>query len=201
MGLKVPAGVTLYFARHGETEANATGVLQGHTRDTPLTPKGEQQARDVGDALLKAVRDPLDWVCSPLPRARATMEIAREVYGLPPTGYRIDERLVELNMAHWEGLTHDEAKTRFPDEFEARTRDKWNWRGGNGYESYSDVAVRAGSFVNGLTRDTFAMTHGAFTRILRGLFADIGWKGISTLGEPQGCIFRVRDNLVERFDE
>jgi probable phosphoglycerate mutase len=200
MGLKVPDGITLYFARHGETEANASGRLQGHTRDTPLTAKGEDQARDVGKALLKYVRDPLDWVCSPLPRARATMEIARAAYGLRPGGYRIDDRLIEINMGNWEGLTRDEVKARFPGEFEARSKDKWNWRGTDGYESYSDVATRAEAFVASLTRDTFAMTHGAFIRILRGLFADIGWKGISELGEPQGCVFRVRGSAVERLD-
>ncbi len=201
MTLSLPAGITLYFARHGETQANSTGHLQGHTGDTPLTSKGEAQARAVGTTLRKHVQTPLDWVSSPLPRARRTMELARQAYGLPPEGYRIDPRLIEINMGNWEGLTHAEAKAKFPDAYAARAKDKWNWRGADGYESYSDVAARAAAFVGDLKTDTFAMTHGAFTRILRGLLAGLDWHGIAALGEPQGCVFRARGGAVERLDD
>ncbi|MBS0279296.1 MAG: histidine phosphatase family protein, partial [Proteobacteria bacterium] len=40
MALKLRVGITLYFCRHGETEANVQRRFQGWTRDTPLTAKG-----------------------------------------------------------------------------------------------------------------------------------------------------------------
>ena len=45
----------------------------------------------------------LDYVASPLVRARETMEIMRRAVGLPPDGYRTDDRLREIGYGHWEG--------------------------------------------------------------------------------------------------
>ena len=40
----------VYFVRHGETQANRDGIIQGQ-QDTPLNALGEEQARLVGEAL------------------------------------------------------------------------------------------------------------------------------------------------------
>ncbi len=48
--------------------------------------------------------------------------------------------------------------------------------------------------------DTFAVCHGALTRILRGLFQGLDWQGMSDLDEPQGVVFRVRGRTVARLD-
>jgi probable phosphoglycerate mutase len=69
-----------------------------------------------------------------------------------------------------------------------------------GGENYADVASRAENFVDDLTADTFAVSHGAFTRILRGLFQGLSWEQMSDLDEPQGCLFRVRGSEVVRLD-
>ena len=42
--------IQLFLVRHGQTEANAAGILQGQC-DYPLTPKGLAEARYVGDCL------------------------------------------------------------------------------------------------------------------------------------------------------
>jgi broad specificity phosphatase PhoE len=42
--------VDIYFVRHGETEANRAGILQGHC-DYPLTEKGLKECEQVGIAL------------------------------------------------------------------------------------------------------------------------------------------------------
>jgi broad specificity phosphatase PhoE len=42
--------VDIYFVRHGETEANRAGILQGHC-DYPLTEKGLRECEQVGTAL------------------------------------------------------------------------------------------------------------------------------------------------------
>jgi len=62
------------------------------------------------------------------------------------------------------------------------------------------VARRAENFVDDLTADSFAVSHGAFTRILRGLFQGLDWKQMSDLDEPQGCVFRARGRDVVRLD-
>ena len=47
MTLRLKSGLTLYFSRHGETQANVERRFSGK-RDTPLTPRGREQAQDIG---------------------------------------------------------------------------------------------------------------------------------------------------------
>jgi probable phosphoglycerate mutase len=197
MSLSLPAGLTLYFCRHGETEANVEKRFQGRTRDTPLTPKGREQARTIARTLKVAVPsiDALACVCSPLPRACTTMEIILAELGLPKDGYRTDVRLQEIDLGIWDGLTDAEARALDPAMFEKRGNDKWDVRVPGG-ENYAEVAARAESWIADLTVDTFAVSHGAFTRILRGLFAGLNWKQMSDLEEKQGVLFRVRASSV-----
>ena len=200
MTLVLPAGVTLYFARHGETEANAAHRFSGK-KDTLLTPHGREQARTVGLALLRDVPGfaVLDYVSSPLARARTTMEIVRGVLGLAPQDYRLEPRIQEIDLGLWDQLTDDEARALDPAYFARRAADKWNVPPPGG-ESYQAVAARLTDWVGGLTVDTFAVSHGATTRILRGLLAGLDAAAISALDEPQGVIFRARGGDVVMLD-
>ncbi|MGD0192369.1 MAG: histidine phosphatase family protein [Rhizomicrobium sp.] len=202
MPLSVAPELTLYFCRHGETEANVEHRFQGRTIDTPLTDKGRQQASAIASNLKRCEPGPerLRYVSSPLPRARTTMELIRLSLDLDPKDYALDDRLLEIDLGAWDGMTEPELRAKFPQEYETRTNDKWNARVPGGGENYADVARRAESWVAELQADTFAVSHGAFTRILRGLFAGLGWKQMSDLDEKQGVLFRVRGSTVERFD-
>jgi probable phosphoglycerate mutase len=202
MTLRLATGLTLYFARHGETEANVAGRFQGHTSDTPLTAKGLHQAADLARILARAVRHPeaLAYVSSPLHRAQRTMEIVRGNLGLPMDGFATDPRLIEIDLGAWDGLTHAEAKARFAEAYKAREADKWDVNVPGGGENYKSVAARLTSFIGDLKTDTFAVSHGAATRILRGLFAGMTWQQMSALDEPQGVVFCVREGTVTRLD-
>ena len=203
MALELSDGVTLYFARHGETEANVEKRFQGQTINTPLTEKGCAQAGDLAMILSTDDRDfaALDYVCSPLERAQATMELVRSHLGLLPVeDFRTDARLIEIDLGAWDGLTAEEAEHRFPKQYAARQADKWTVNVPGGGENYASVAARMTAFVESLERDTFAISHGAATRILRGLFQGLDWKQMSALDEPQGVVFRVRGSEVVRLD-
>src|SRR5215472_7138394 len=202
MALELRSGLTLYFARHGQTQANLEGRFQGRSLDTPLTVLGEWQARAVSGIMRREAGDlwQLQRVSSPLLRARTTMSFVLSSCGLPADAFTLDERIVEIDLGAWDGLTTAEARALDPAAYDAREADKWNIRGPGSRENYSDVAKRAETWIADLTADTFAVSHGAFTRILRGLFAGMGWKAMSDLDEPQGCVFRVRGSNVERLD-
>ncbi|HEY0107708.1 MAG TPA: histidine phosphatase family protein [Rhizomicrobium sp.] len=202
MALEVPNGLTLYFARHGQTEANVAKRFQGRSIDTPLTELGVKQAGDIAAILRREVPayPELDFVSSPLKRAQATMEIIRDALGMPDNGFRTDERLVEIDLGNWDGLTDAQAEHRYPKEYAARAADKWNVRPPGSRENYATVAQRMTAFVESLERDTFAVSHGAATRVLRGLFLGLTWQQMSALDEPQGCIFRVRGSDLARLD-
>jgi len=200
MTLRLPEGVTLYFARHGETEANVAHRFSGMA-DTPLTVRGRGQARQVGLALRRDVPGfaALDHVSSPLARARATMEIVRGVLGLAPQDYRLEPRIREIDLGLWDQLTEAEARALDPAYFDRRAADKWNVPAPGG-ENYRAVAARLTDWVTGLAADTFAVSHGAATRILRGLFGGLDAAAMSGLDEPQGVVFRVRGGEVTRLE-
>ena len=90
---------TLLLVRHGETDWNAEGRLQGHT-DTPLNDYGRRQAAALGEDL---AGDGIDAVySSDLARARETAEIVAGRLGLPVV---LEPGLREKNWGSWEGLT------------------------------------------------------------------------------------------------
>jgi probable phosphoglycerate mutase len=93
---------TLLLVRHGETDWNAEGKLQGHT-DRPLNEYGRRQAQTLADRL---AGESIDAVyASDLSRARETAEIVGEKLGLTVA---VDPDLREKNWGNWEGLTSDE---------------------------------------------------------------------------------------------
>jgi probable phosphoglycerate mutase len=200
MTLRLRDGITLYFARHGETEANREKRFSGR-KDTPLTDRGREQARAVGDTLRRVLgpRPPLAFVSSPLQRARTTMEIVLERLDVPSGDYAIDPRLAEIDLGLWDQLTDAEARARNPALFDARAADKWHVPVPGG-ENYAEVAARATAWAQSLSSDTFAVSHGALTRILRGLILNLDWRAMSDLDEPQGVVFRVRGETVARLD-
>ena len=89
----------LLLVRHGETDWNAEGRLQGHT-DRPLNEYGRRQARGLADELAGEELDAI--YSSDLARARETAEIVGERLGLPVV---LDPDLREKSWGSWEGLT------------------------------------------------------------------------------------------------
>lgn len=117
---------TLYFVRHGQTDWNAQGRLQGQT-DIPINATGRAQARRNGETLAGLVKSPkkFDFVASPLKRPCETMEIIRAELALEPKDFATDKRLMEISFGKFEGLTHFEMSQELPEEFAHREEDKW----------------------------------------------------------------------------
>jgi probable phosphoglycerate mutase len=90
---------TLLLIRHGETDWNADGRLQGHTA-RPLSDFGRRQARQLADDLEDEEIEAI--YASDLARARETAEIVGERLGLP---VMLDPDLREKDWGTWEGLT------------------------------------------------------------------------------------------------
>ncbi|HYC44317.1 MAG TPA: histidine phosphatase family protein [Burkholderiales bacterium] len=101
----------MLLIRHGETLWNQQGRMQGQ-QDSPLTPTGLQQAKQLARRL-KAVPFAALYA-SDLGRAHQTARcIADE------TGHEVvaDERLRERDFGIFEGLTNSEIETRYPDDY------------------------------------------------------------------------------------
>ncbi len=95
----------IFVVRHGESEANAAGLMAG-TYDTPLTKSGHAQTKKAGTDLKGEGIELV--VCSPLTRTRQTAaNIAREV-GYDPDKIVENELFIERNFGPYEGRDYQE---------------------------------------------------------------------------------------------
>lgn len=99
--------------RHGETEWNSAGRLQGHM-DSRLSPEGLRQADLLAARLASFSFHAL--YCSDLGRA---VETAGRIAARTGHEVRSDIRLRERGLGILEGLTWDEAKERHPEVYAA----------------------------------------------------------------------------------
>ena len=97
----------LFVFRHGETDWNREGRLQGHT-DTPLNATGLAQAQALAESLRPHRLDAV--VSSDLARARTTAQIVADALRVP---LFIEAGLRETNVGAAEGLLWADAKMRF----------------------------------------------------------------------------------------
>jgi probable phosphoglycerate mutase len=193
----------LYYVRHGETDWNVEGRLQGQ-RDIKINPRGRAQARHCGeilrDLLARDSADPaqLDFVSSPLGRARETMDLLRLTLGLDPTAYGVDARLAEVAFGSWEGFTSAGLRTHSPEAYAERESDKWAFTPPGG-ESYATMSMRVRDWYDTLARDTVAVAHGG---TLRGLVVQLGlasWDDAPFLDVSQGVVYAIRPGSIARY--
>ena len=197
------SGPTLYYVRHGLTDWNIEGRLQGGN-DIPLNDRGRAQAARCADILRdrfardgRAATD-FHYVSSPLVRASETMDILRKALGLPPDGYVREPRLKEIAFGDWEGLTYLDVLKRDQSVVNQREGDKWLFRPPGG-ETYEEVARRVGQWHATLDRDTVVTAHGGTARAL------VGYLGIATPEDAahqpieQGCVYLFANKQLTRY--
>ncbi len=102
-----------FIVRHGETEWNAQGRIQGHT-DISLSERGIQQAKLVGQRLAGVSLD----VAYSRDLARSA-ETARNILENRTVPLHTTARLREFNKGVFEGLTPEETGQQYPELFEA----------------------------------------------------------------------------------
>jgi broad specificity phosphatase PhoE len=179
----------LYFIRHGETDWNAEGRLQGQ-RDIPLNDVGRVQAEETAVVLARLEQryEDLAYWASPLSRTRETMEILRARLGLHPPAYRTDDRLKEVSFGDWEGLTWPEVEARSPRIAERRIADKWNTSPPGG-ENYEEVAARLAGFATHLDRPSVVVAHGGVGRALMALCRTMSREKAAEVFVRQGVVY------------
>lgn len=194
----------LYFARHGQTDWNAERRLQGQ-RDIPLNELGRAQSNTCAGILRDLLtRDgrkfhDLDYVSSPLGRARETMERIRSGLGLEPGHYRTDARLMEMSFGRWEGYTFEELKLHEAESLAARDLDRLGYVVPGG-ESYHQLAARVRAWYDSIERDAVVAAHGG---VCRALMSELGAlpNHTGTTGEiGQGAIYVFSESGFARYE-
>ncbi|HEV7469001.1 histidine phosphatase family protein [Pseudonocardia sp.] len=121
--------------RHGQTDYNVAGRMQGHL-DSHLTEEGREQARRAAPVIARMSLDRM--ISSDLTRAVDTAEEVSTASGL---AVKLDQRLRETHLGEWQGRSVGEVEVDYPGAItEWRGDPRWTPPGG---ESRVDVVRRS----------------------------------------------------------
>jgi broad specificity phosphatase PhoE len=176
----------IWLARHGETDANAEGRVQG-TIDPPLNERGRAQARE-----LAREAGPLGIAAlytSQLRRARETAEIVGEALGLEP---RVDARFAESWRGEWEGRLAAEIKAEDPEAWAGSLAIDPGFRfpGGESLEEHAARVEAALADVAGGPLPALVICHGG---TIRRALAARRPQGLTDLAVPNASLTLVAD--------
>ena len=154
----------ILFVRHGQTDWNRAGRMQGQ-KDIPLNDRGRRQAERNGRVLRQLIGEN-GWpvIFSPLCRTRETMQIILDC-GVEAGSVRSEDSVKEINYGQFEGLTARGIRDQFPELMPARKADRWNFVTPGG-ESYADLSNRVWAFLETLSEPTLIVAHGGVMRVI-----------------------------------
>lgn len=147
----------LYLLRHGQTEWNAQGRLQGR-QDSPLTALGRAQARRQS----WLVRD-LAGVSRHASTAGRAQQTARIVFAR--ADFHSDARLHEIDIGAFTGRTGPALRAAHPALFAAGPLDWYDHAPGG--EHFAGLQARVRAFLRDLDGPALVVTHGITLRMLR----------------------------------
>lgn len=161
----------LYFIRHGQTDWNTEGKIQGST-DTELNSTGIRQAEEMSRQVLESHIRISRIYTSRQKRALKSAQILSETLKVD---YEIAEGLEEMNLGAWEGLTWDEVKAKFPVEYEEWYHNRRDTKPPKA-ESYQDMLNRVLASLHKIIHenehDVAIVTHSAVIKCLQCLITD-----------------------------
>ncbi len=178
----------IWFLRHGQTEWNAEGRIQGRL-NSDLTAQGradaQAQARLIAPMIESVLAGPGGIYVSPQGRAQDTARIA-----LGDTPFQIDPRLAEINTGEWEG--------RLRSEVTVEGSDIETYASAPGGEGLAQLQARVADFLDALTGPSIIVSHGILGKVLRGQIRGLDMAGMTALCNRQGCVYRL-ENGAEKI--
>lgn len=145
----------LILVRHGQSEGNVSGVVQGRV-DYALSALGAEQARSTADRL---ARMPVERIfSSPLLRAYQTAAAIAAPHGLDVIR---EHGLAEYDIGDASGLTGPEIRERFPHVLEAYRRgERPGFPGEEGRDTFQERVLQTVGQLRELPGTTVAVAHG-----------------------------------------
>ncbi|HEU5415751.1 MAG TPA: histidine phosphatase family protein [Candidatus Angelobacter sp.] len=194
----IDPGAEIYLVRHGETEWNRDGRLQGQ-QNSSLTARGREQAEQLGRLLSRLLGPQQRLIqASPLGRARETAAIIRQ--HVPGPELMIDSRLQEMTLGSWEGLTRTEVNKLCKGVVGGDSNAEW-WFRAPGGESYDHFQERVRSWLAEQSGAVIAVSHGITTRMIRGEYLGLSRHERLSLPVRHGVIWRLRGGAVETIPQ
>ena len=183
----------IYLIRHGETEWNVQGRFQGRL-DSVLTNTGVKQAEAIGRRLAGLDLSFDAFITSPLGRTRQTAAIIAGLARLPAVQW--DDRLAEVSLGSWDGLTDIDIDAQWPGLLDGSTQFDWFFKSPDG-ESYDAVFQRAECWLRERQGVTVAVSHGLISRLIRGAYSGLPKTEALSLPVPQDVIWRLSNGRIE----
>jgi len=154
-------GARMWLVRHGQTDWNAQGRVQGHT-PTELNEAGRGQARALAQLLAVGGNKFAAIWSSDLPRAHQTAEIIAEKLGME---VQSTTNLRERSFGTYEGASSEEIRAARTVLGLEQTGDLADWTGMPGIESNEVLWERVSVFLRELSgkyadKDVLVVTHG-----------------------------------------
>lgn len=184
----------LYILRHGETEWNAEGRMQG-ALNSPLTDAGKGQAQRQAEILQAIDLTGFDVLCSPQGRAFETAAIAvsRQVGFL-----RTEDRLREIAVGEWSGKVRSTLAAR--DEFTETPDGALElYERAPGGEGFVALEVRCKDLLADLKGPAVLVTHGITSRMLRATILGLGIPGLPDMPGGQGVVYHLKNGVQKRL--
>lgn len=184
----------IFIVRHGETEWNSEGRIQGHT-DISLSERGRQQAQ----AMAQRLAD-VHFHCAYSSDLRRTSETARIILEDREVPYQPTPLLREYHKGVFEGLTPREYRQQYPDLYEASLINDLDFAPPGG-ETIRQASARLARFVEDLRErhindDVLLVGHGGTLRCcivaMMGLPLEANWKFV--MGNCNLSIFDLYPN-------
>lgn len=182
----------LLLARHGNTfSAGETALYVGARTDLPLTKEGHEQGQRLGQACIRHNFSGSRIYSGPLKRQRETaIEInsqfagALEIVTAP--------ELVEIDYGLWEGLSEEEIKSSWPDEYEQWTR-RATWPEGVFPTEEFEQTSRIRGFLGEMAKDTddgLVVTSNGVLRVIYAMLSP-NWSELQSRGETSKAKVRT----------
>jgi len=176
--------VELYNVRHGETDTNYEGRINGMSTDKPLNAKGIEQVETLEKEIDINKFDEI--YSSPMKRAMQTAEILNQgVHEIHQ-----DKRLVEADYGSWDGLKESDLHVKYPDAFDENRYLLPNYtKYAKDGEEYDDVYKRIEDFMDDMAKKgnkkIMVVCHGFVSRSFVKVVT--GAKNISNIIQPDNA--------------
>lgn len=184
----------LIFIRHGQTDWNLQGKIQG-SYDSDLNDTGIKQAIELSEVLLNLNYKFSKIYTSPQKRALKTAEILSEHSNI--NYFPIDD-LKEINMGKWEGLSWDEVESQYPSEYREWYLNRQYTKTPNG-ESYEDMLKRVLKAINTIiannNEDVVIVSHSAIIMGLQCYVTNTPFKDMLKFKTKNATITEIDSSL------
>lgn len=179
----------IYILRHGQTEWNVEGRMQGR-RDSALTPLGRSQAADQAQVMSRILYETPDLALYSSPLGRA-VETAKIAYG--GRSFAEDTRIAEVYVGSWEGRLRADVVAEIGRGVADEAAMFDLFMSAPDGENAQVIEDRCRAFLDSLEGPSAIVSHGVVSALLRGIVLGLPREEIALLSHRQGCVWQLKN--------